>query len=144
MEPQRMPPDAAVHDRFSTYPRAGTAPEIALRRELHRRGLRFRVQYRVKGLARRKVDIAFTRWKLAIQVDGCFWHGCPEHCRWPKANAEWWTWKIEGNQVRDAPGDRLLADLGWHVLRLWSHIPTPEAADLVAAALEVARSNPGL
>lgn len=135
-EPARTPPDAALSARFSTLRRSGTKPETLLRRELHRRGRRFRVQYRVEGLARRRVDIAFTRARLIVFVDGCFWHGCPEHGRVPKANNEWWRWKLGRNLERDVDTDRQLQALGWRVLRLWEHVDPVEGADAVELLLE--------
>ncbi|WP_278257073.1 very short patch repair endonuclease [Nocardioides convexus] len=103
---------------------------------LHRRGLRFRVQFKVPGNNRRTIDIAFTRVRLAVYVDGCFWHGCPEHYHPPRTNAEWWQWKISRNQARDADTESALRDADWYVLRLWEHVPVDEAADAVARARE--------
>jgi DNA mismatch endonuclease (patch repair protein) len=105
-----------------------------LRQELHARGLRFRVQLHVPGNRRRKIDIAFTRVRLAVYVDGCFWHGCPEHYHAPKANAEWWAWKVARNKARDEDTNRALADAGWLALRLWEHEPVETAAERVVAA----------
>jgi DNA mismatch endonuclease, patch repair protein len=116
---------------MSRLARRHTKPEVALRRELHRRGLRFRVQLPVPGNRRRTIDIAFTRAKLAVFVDGCFWHGCPEHGVKPSTNSEWWRWKLARNQERDAETARLLEEAGWTVLRLWEH------EDVGAAAAEV-------
>lgn len=127
-EPERSSPaDAKVSQRYSRLARRDTSPEIALRRALHAAGLRFRVQYAVPGLPRRRVDIAFTRWKVAVQVDGCFWHGCPEHGTVPGRNSEWWRWKIARNQARDADTDSRLAELGWTVIHVWEHEDTHEA-----------------
>jgi DNA mismatch endonuclease (patch repair protein) len=83
--------------------RTGTTPEMALRRELHRRGLRFRVDYGfdIDGLRRRRADLAFTRRRIAVFVDGCFWHACPQHATSPKANNSWWAAKLAGNVARD-------------------------------------------
>lgn len=98
-----------------------TAPELALRRALHAQGFRFRVAHPVPGLPRRTIDIAFTRLRLAVFVDGCFWHGCPEHGTRPQANADYWGHKLNRNATRDAETTRALEDGGWHVLRLWEH-----------------------
>lgn len=111
--------------------RRDTSPELALRRELHRRGRRFRVVYQVPGNRRRTIDIAFTRQRVAVFVDGCFWHACPIHGNYPHANSEWWTTKLTTNVARDRDTDRLLQEAGWRVLRIWEHTPTQEAADLV-------------
>ena len=116
---------------MSRLARRDTEPEMLLRRELHKRGLRYRVQTKVPGNNRRTIDIAFTRTRLAVYVDGCFWHGCPEHHVHPKANSEWWRWKVERNQARDRDTDRDLTERGWHVLRVWEHVDATEAADLV-------------
>jgi DNA mismatch endonuclease (patch repair protein) len=103
-----------------------TAAEIVLRSLLHRRGLRFRVHHPLPNL-RRRADIAFPRLRLAVFVDGCFWHGCPEHGTWPKQNADWWREKIESNRRRDADTDARLEEQGWHVVRVWEH-EDPETA----------------
>ena len=130
-EPRRTAPDGDLSAKMSTLARRDTAPELALRRELHRRGLRYRVQTKVPGNDRRTIDIAFPRAQLAVYVDGCFWHGCPEHFVHPRANSEWWRWKIERNQARDQDTDRVLQAQGWTVLRVWEHIASRDAADLV-------------
>ncbi len=119
---------------MSTLARRDTKPELLLRRELHRRGLRYRVQVKVPGNDRRSIDVAFTRVRLAVYVDGCFWHGCPEHVHLPKTNRDWWDWKIVRNQERDRDTDRLLRDAGWQVVRVWEHEAAQSAADLVESA----------
>jgi len=86
---------------------------------------------KVPGNNRRTIDIAFTRARLAVYVDGCFWHGCPAHHVRPKANGDWWHWKIERNQARDRDTDLALAASGWAVLRVWEHLPVSTAAELV-------------
>lgn len=133
-EPSREPPSAALSSKMSTLPRRDTKPEVELRRALHRRGLRFRVQLKVPGNRRRSIDIAFTRARLAVYVDGCFWHGCPDHHTLPRANSEWWQWKIARNHQRDASTDAELRAAGWEVLRFWEHVDPEEAADAVVAA----------
>lgn len=104
-----------------------------LRRELHARGLRFRIQLAVPDKPRRTVDLAFTRPKLAVLVDGCFWHGCPIHGSIPATNTAWWEAKIAGNQERDTDTDHRLREAGWTVARVWEHTPPIEAADRVEA-----------
>jgi DNA mismatch endonuclease (patch repair protein) len=114
--------------------RVGTAPELALRSELWRRGRRFRVDFAVVG-RRRRVDIAFTRLKVAVFVDGCFWHSCPEHGSLPKNNRDWWRVKLEANTRRDRLTDAVLAEAGWRVVRVWEHEPVTLAADRVESEL---------
>ncbi len=104
---------------------------MALRRELHRRGLRYRVTVKVPDRPRRTIDIAFTRRKVAVFVDGCFWHGCPEHGTDPASNAAWWQTKLEANKLRDADTTHHLESLGWRVVRVWEH------EDPVAAATNI-------
>ncbi|KAB1108233.1 very short patch repair endonuclease [Micromonospora aurantiaca] len=108
--------------------RKDTEPELALRRSLHRAGLRYRIGLPVVGSPRRTIDIAFTRIKLAVFVDGCFWHGCPQHATWPKANAAWWEAKILKNRERDRETTRQLEQAGWTVIRIWEHEPAESAA----------------
>lgn len=121
--------------RMSRAARRDTAPELALRQELHRRGRRYRVVMRVPGRNRRTIDIAFTKAKLAVFVDGCFWHGCPVHGTTPTHNSGWWATKLGANYGRDRDTDEHLAKEGWAVLRIWEHVPSTDAADQVEAAL---------
>jgi DNA mismatch endonuclease (patch repair protein) len=119
----------------------GTNAEIALRRELYRRGMRYRVDYEVLKKPRRVADVAFPGLMIAIFVDGCFWHGCPVHATWPKQNAEFWRQKIEANRLRDADTNSRLLNAGWTVLRFWEHESPTEAAETVARMVAVARSK---
>jgi DNA mismatch endonuclease (patch repair protein) len=89
-----------------------TDPEMALRRELHRRGFRYRIHVRLLPI-RRTVDLAFSTERVAVEVRGCFWHLCPEHTTYPKANAEWWRAKLERNRARDLDTASKLADANW-------------------------------
>ena len=109
-----------------------TRAEVELRSTLHRLGLRFRVDARPLQSAPRRADIVFGPAKVAIFVDGCFWHGCPLHGTWPKANAEFWQRKIEANRCRDADTDRALAAAGWRVIRVWEHEDPRIAAEHIA------------
>lgn len=112
-----------------------TAPEIALRSALHKRGFRFRKHVApVPGL-RCTADVVFPRQKLAVFVDGCFWHRCPEHATFPKANAEWWRTKLEQTVQRDRRNDRVLAEHGWTVVRVWEHEDAESAAERVSDLL---------
>jgi DNA mismatch endonuclease, patch repair protein len=95
--------------------------ELTIRSALHRSGLRFRVGYPIPDAPRRSIDICFTRQRIAVFLDGCFWHGCPEHGSTPKANREWWLKKIQANQQRDADTNLKLRNAGWTVLRFWEH-----------------------
>ncbi|WP_456849626.1 very short patch repair endonuclease [Bradyrhizobium sp. USDA 4504] len=101
--------------------------ERALRSALFREGFRFRVHYRVPGVARRSIDVAFVGSRLAVFLDGCFWHGCPQHATWPARNADFWRQKIEANRKRDRETDALLAATGWRVVRIWEHEDTDAA-----------------
>lgn len=124
-----------VAARMSKQARAHTEPEVMLRKLLHAAGLRYRVGLPVPGMKRRTIDVAFTRAKVAVFVDGCFWHSCPEHATFPAANKEWWAEKLAGNVARDAATKAHLEELGWQVIRVWEHEPMADVADRVAAAL---------
>jgi DNA mismatch endonuclease, patch repair protein len=125
-KPQASSP--AVRRFMSSLRTVGTEPEWALRRELHRRGLRYRVNVRtLPGCP----DIALTRARIAIFVDGCFWHGCPKHAVAPKSNAEWWRSKLEANVVRDRRNDATLREAGWIVVRAWEHDSKNAVADVI-------------
>lgn len=115
--------------------RRDTAPELALRRELHRRGLRYRVEVRLPELPRRRMDIVFTRARLVVLVDGCFWHGCPVHATTARANAPYWSAKLAANRARDRDTDERLAAAGWTVLRVWEHEDPVEVAARVGGFL---------
>lgn len=108
-----------------------TAPEIAVRSLLHTHGRRYRTHYRpVPGL-RRTADIAFTRLKVVAFIDGCFWHGCPQHFVAPKTNSGYWGPKIEGNVARDRATDQTLSDAGWTVMRFWERRAPNDVADQI-------------
>lgn len=112
-----------------------TGPELRLRRELHRRGHRYFVDRApLRGL-RRRADLLFPRKRVAVFVDGCFWHGCPEHHTVSKTNPEFWAEKVEANRTRDRETDQLLAEAGWTVLRIWEHEEVADAVVRVEAAL---------
>lgn len=112
-----------------------TAPELAVRRLLHAMGLRYRVNVRPVATLRRTADVAFTRQRIAVFIDGCFWHGCPEHHRQPSANSDYWVAKVERNRARDRDTDAALRQAGWTVLRFWAHQHPQEVASLVAASV---------
>ena len=114
-----------------------TGPEIMLRRALFQKGLR----YKVKSLLAGKPDIVFSTARVAIFVDGCFWHGCPDHSRSPKTNAEYWGPKIEKNILKDATATLSLVRDGWLVIRLWEH---QIKDDVEGCAIKIARVVHGL
>jgi len=115
--------------------RRDTGPERKIRQLLHAHGLRYRIDLpiRVPGLRLVRPDVVFPRARLVVFIDGCFWHGCPDHKGQPKTNADYWGPKLAGNAERDQSQTRALADAGWTVLRFWEH----ESPD--AVALEVQR-----
>ena len=113
--------------RMQHQAREATAAEATLGAALRERGLPFEVQKQVLPQFRRRADFVFAATKVAVMVDGCFWHACPIHATWPKANAEWWRAKIEANQRRDRATNDALVAAGWAVVRVWEHEP-PEAA----------------
>lgn len=115
-----------------------TKPELRLRGLLHAAGLRYRVAYKPLEGYRHTADVAFTRARVAVFVDGCFWHGCPEHYRPPRSNSEYWSPKIERNRARDVKVDALLAAAGWTVVRAWEHEDPAEVAERVEAAVRCA------
>ena len=106
---------------MSTLKRKDNDAELAVRRLLYASGYRYRVHYPVPGLPRRTIDIAFTRDKVAVFIDGCFWHGCPEHGTKPRSNSDWWAAKLTANTGRDLDTTAHLEGAGWTVTRLWEH-----------------------
>jgi DNA mismatch endonuclease (patch repair protein) len=110
-----------------------TAPEMTVRRALHAKGLRYRVQYRLPYMRRRSIDIAFPRHRIAIFIDGCFWHGCSEHYVSPISNANFWADKIQNNKNRDQATDRLLRENGWIVRRFWEHDALEDTVEKVVS-----------
>jgi DNA mismatch endonuclease (patch repair protein) len=119
----------------------GTRAEIDLRSALHARGLRYRLHVPLLKKPRRIADIVFSRAKVAVFVDGCFWHGCPEHASWPKSNADFWREKIETNRSRDADTDQRLHALGWETVRIWEHEDASQAASRIAELVDARRVN---
>jgi len=106
----------------------GTGPELAIRQELHRRGLRYRVN--APGMPGRP-DVVLSAARVVVQVDGCFWHGCPDHAVAPKSNADWWSNKIQANRARDERNDSALRDRGWVIIRVWEHEDPVQVADRI-------------
>jgi len=120
-----------------------TGPELRLRRQLHRMGLRYRLRRRVGTTPPVRPDLVFLRHKVAVFVDGCFWHGCPMHGVQPTVNATYWTVKLALNQDRDKRVDGSLVQLGWSPIRVWEHDDPAEAAARIRAILQ-AHSGEGV
>ncbi|WP_258372486.1 MULTISPECIES: very short patch repair endonuclease [unclassified Curtobacterium] len=128
--------DDARRRYMARFGRRDTAPELALRRELHRRGRRFFVDRPVSSRWRVRPDLVFPRARIAVFVDGCFWHFCEEHAHLPKANAELWRRKLLANRQRDAQNQAILVSEAWRVLRFWEPNPVDTAAASVEAELD--------
>lgn len=125
------PSSESVSQRMRRVRTSDTAPELRLRRTLHKRGLRYRINSAPFSGAHCKADLVFRSAKVAVFVDGCFWHGCPQHASWPKANADWWRAKIELTRKRDQEAEAVLGAAGWAVHRVWEHEDVSEAADRI-------------
>lgn len=113
-------------------PTRDTPAELAIRRLLHSKGLRYRVDVRAYPALRRRADIVFSSAKVAVFVDGCFWHACPDHCVAPKSNVVWWQEKLRANAARDRDTDERLRSAGWCVVRIWEHEDPAAAAAAIA------------
>ncbi|MFN6551422.1 very short patch repair endonuclease [Mycolicibacterium septicum] len=118
-----------------------TRPEKQLRSSLHAMGLRFRVCTRPIPSLKRTADIVFGPSKVAVFVDGCFWHGCPEHYTAPKTNADFWRSKIQRNKDRDLDTDSRLAEAGWQTIHAWEHEDVAAVTRRVAIAVELRRPS---
>jgi len=124
--------------------RRDSRPELALRSELHARGLRYRVDFKVgSGRSAPRPDIAFIRVRVAVFVDGCFWHGCHEHGVAPSVNRGYWRAKFALNKARDARDTDVLTQAGWVVIRVWEHEAAANAASLVQRVVEARRAADG-
>ena len=121
----------AVRKSMQGNKRRDTSIELALRRELHRRGLRYKVDAKPLSSLNRRADLVFVSAKVAVFVHGCFWHGCRWHHKLPTTNSDYWAAKVAGNKARDVTTRRALRAAGWHVVTLWDH------QDLIAAADDV-------
>ena len=143
-QPTSCPPRASserVRRLMQAIRGRDTKPERRIRSELHRLGLRFRIQGRPVTASRRTVDIVFGALRVAVFVDGCFWHGCPRHGHGTRMNSAFWMEKIAANRRRDRNTDRLLARHGWIVVRVWEHEDAPRAARRVARILSLRRRS---
>lgn len=116
-----------------------TKPEVALRSAVHAMGLRYRVSIRPLNNLRRTADLVFPKAKVAVFLDGCFWHGCPQHHTVAVTNAEFWADKVEGNRARDQDTDRRLAEEGWMSVRVWEHEDPADAARRIRAIVVARR-----
>lgn len=145
MDASRRPPASSesVRMRMEAQRRRDTKPEVSLRRALFAAGLRFRVAYPVPGLPRRSIDIAFPRQRVAVFVDGCFWHSCPQHGVSPKSSSDWWRSKLHQNTIRDAETNAHLVARGWSVVRVWEHEPIERAASTIIALVKPATGSSG-
>jgi DNA mismatch endonuclease (patch repair protein) len=118
-----------------------TRPEVAVRSAVHALGLRFRKHVApVRGL-RCRADLVFARQRVAVFVDGCFWHGCPEHGVSPRTNSSYWQAKLGGNVDRDRRNDAVLGEAGWTVVRVWEHEDPRAAALRIASCLQAAEAS---
>ncbi|WP_455133200.1 very short patch repair endonuclease [Microbacterium aurum] len=117
-----------------------TKAELAVRRLVHGAGLRYRVGARPEPDLRRTADLLFTRARVAVFIDGCYWHGCPEHFTLPATNLDYWSTKIGRNQARDLETTTLLEGLGWLVLRFWEHEPPAAVAASIAKRVRERRA----
>lgn len=130
-----------VSGAMRSMPEHSTGPEMAVRRLLHRQGLRYRVQYPVPRAPRRTIDIAFPGRKVAVFIDGCFWHGCAEHRNIPAHNRDWWQKKIDENRARDRDTDEKLRIAGWTVFRFWEHEELEMIVECVLKAKEMSKTT---
>lgn len=135
MTPGPAASSAAVRRRMSRQRQKDTKAELLVRRELHARGLRYRVNSKLESDLRTRADIAWRTLRVAVFIDGCYWHGCPMHATRPKANADWWAEKLDANVRRDRRADEALASRGWTVLRFWEHEEPDDVCNRIAATL---------
>ena len=127
--------------RMARVRQKDTQAELELRKALHAKGLRYRLHVPLLAKPRRVADIVFSKSRIAVFVDGCFWHGCPEHATWPKSNADFWRTKIEANRMRDADTDQRLKMLGWRIVRIWEHENVSDAAIHIASLIAAYRKG---
>ena len=119
-----------------------TRPELIVRSLVHRRGLRYRISARPLPRLRRTADLVFRPTRVAVFIDGCYWHGCPQHYTEPKTNAEYWREKIDRNKGRDRETDDLLVAAGWTVLRFWEHDDPETVAAAIERSVRLRRKHP--
>lgn len=142
--PYPEPADTTASKIGKANRRRDTKPEIRIRSNLHRRGLRYRKDLLLRpGEVRVRPDVVFTRMRIAVFVDGCFWHSCPEHGTSPKTSSEWWAAKLSRNVQRDRDTDARLRNDGWTVIRIWEHEDPASAAARIGEAVDQRRRGPG-
>ena len=136
--PGPAPPasSAVVAARFRRQPRRDTAHELAVRRRLHARGVRYRIDVRPCRATRARGDLVWKGRRLVVFLDGCFWHGCPTCGHVPRTNRAWWVAKLSANGARDRRTDAILRSAGWRVLRFWEHEDPDLVVDTICVALE--------
>jgi DNA mismatch endonuclease (patch repair protein) len=144
--PSSGPPESwattpAVRNVMRANKSRDTKPELAVRRDLHARGLRYRVSRRPLPGARHTADVVFGPARVAVFIDGCFWHGCPEHHHFPRSNPDYWRAKLERNQLRDRKVDSLLEEHGWLALRFWEHESPHAVADAIESVVRSRRTS---
>lgn len=126
---------AEARNRMRANKSRDTSPELAVRRLVHARGMRYYINRRPLPDLRRTADLLFPKARVAVFIDGCFWHGCPEHHTIAKANATFWAEKVNANATRDRDTDRRLTEAGWTVVRAWEHEPPASVAARIESAL---------
>lgn len=126
-----IPPGESKSRAMSRQRSRDTLPELAIRRLLHARGLRYRVHRPLIPSLRRNVDIVFPSARVAVDIRGCFWHACPEHATLPASNADWWARKLQGNKERDLDTELRVREAGWELVVVWEHEDPTEAADRI-------------
>ena len=141
--PYPQPISAASRNRMRANRRVDSKPEVQLRSILHRLGLRFRKDFPIRLNGRRVVypDVVFTKRKVAVFLDGCFWHSCPAHGTVPKSNQDYWIPKLRQNADRDVDVSQRLRTAGWSVVRIWEHEPLEEAAAMVLRYIGAEKSE---
>jgi DNA mismatch endonuclease, patch repair protein len=131
------PTSAAATAVMRANPRANTRPELRVRSALHALGYRFRKNLAVEAAGLRiRPDIVFPRRQVAVFIDGCFWHSCPDHGNVPTANSHYWRPKLERNIARDQLVNEALRAAGWRVIRVWEHAPVDDVVSKITAALK--------
>lgn len=136
------PSSLAVTNVMKANKKTDTKPEVAIRTRLHRMGFRFRKDCLIRTNGGNcRPDILFRSARLAIFIDGCFWHFCPDHGHMPRSNKQYWEQKLNRNKCRDIKNTSWLKEHGWHVIRLWEHVPTQEAVQIITQKLSELKSN---